>query len=287
MVAKRISTYKRKSNKKQNIVHENFFGYSDLNPKSFTTEVTTAWSFPERGSWATHNPKYRGNFAPQIARNLILNYSEEGETILDPMVGSGTTLIEAKLLHRNAIGIDINKEAISLTEKALAFDYNTKSKQTVEIGDARDLSLFADNQFDLIITHPPYLNIVKYSDGQNKNDLSSISSLPKFLKEMEKVALELFRVLKPNRYCAILIGDTRKAQHYVPISYNVLQLFLDAGFALKEEIIKAQHNCIYSKRWEIKAKQYKFYLIMHEHLFVFRKPKTGENLSRIAWSIKK
>lgn len=287
MVANKKSTYKKKLKKKQNLIHENLFGYSELNPKDFKTEVTTAWSFPERGKWATHNSKYRGNFAPQIARNLILNYSEEGDTILDPMVGSGTTLIEAKLLHRNAIGIDINKEAVSLTEKAIDFEYKTKSKQTVEIGDARDLSLFDDNQFDLIITHPPYLNIVKYSDGQNKNDLSSISSLPKFLKEMAKVAAELFRVLKPNRYCAILIGDTRKAQHYVPISYNVLELFLDAGFALKEEIIKAQHNCTYSKRWELKAKQYKFYLIMHEHLFVFRKPKTGENLFRIAWSIKK
>jgi DNA modification methylase len=279
--------YKKRKESKSLLLKEKIFKDYFLNPTDFKTEVTTAWSFPERGNWATHNPKYRGNFAPQIARNLILNYSEEGETILDPMVGSGTTLIEAKLLHRNAIGIDINKDAVSLTEKALDFEYKTKAKQTVEIGDARDLSSFDDNQFDLIIAHPPYLNIVKYSDGENKNDLSSISSLPKFLKEIEKVAAELFRVLKPNKFCAILIGDTRKAQHFVPISYNVLQLFLNAGFALKEEIIKAQHNCTYSKRWEMKAKEYKFYLIMHEHLFVFRKPKEGENLSRIAWSIKK
>ncbi len=117
--------------------------------------------------------------------------------------------------------------------------------------------------------------------------MSSISSLPKFCDEIEKVTAELYRVLKPNRYCAILIGDTRKAQHYVPISYNVMERFLKAGFALKEEIIKAQHNCVNSKRWELKAKQYKFYLIMHEHLFVFRKPKADENLSRISWSMKK
>lgn len=287
MGTKRKTSFKRKPKKKKNIVSENLFGYSNLNPTDFKTEVTTAWSFPERGNWATHNPKYRGNFAPQIARNLILNYSNEGELILDPMVGSGTTLIEAKLLHRNAVGIDINKEAVTLTEKALKFDYKSNAKQSVDVGDARELSLFDDSQFDLIITHPPYLNIVKYSDGENKNDLSSISSLPKFCGEMEKVAKELFRVLKPNRYCAILIGDTRKSQHYVPISYNVLQLFLNVGFALKEEIIKAQHNCTYSRKWEIKAKEYKFYLIMHEHLFVFRKPKEDENLSRIAWSIKK
>ncbi len=258
-----------------------------LNPEQFKQEITTAWSFPERGNWATHNPKYRGNFAPQIARNLILNYSSEGNLILDPMVGSGTTLIEAKLLHRNAIGMDINNDAVELSKKALEFPYETSSKQEVIKGDSRDLSIYDDNQFDLIITHPPYLNIVKYSKEKIKEDLSSISSLPKFCDEIETVAKELFRVLKPDHYCAVLIGDTRKAQHYVPISYNVMDRFLRVGFALKEEIIKAQHNCVYSKRWEIKAKEYKFYLIMHEHLFVFRKPKEDENLSRISWSIKK
>ncbi len=253
----------------------------------FKQEITTAWSFPERGNWATHNPKYRGNFAPQIARNLILNYTAENDLILDPMVGSGTTLIEAKLLNRNAIGIDINPDAVDLSNKALDFEYETTSKQQVLKGDARNLSAYNDNHFDLIIIHPPYLNIVKYSKEKIKEDLSTISSLPKFCDEIEIIAKELFRVLKPNHYCAILIGDTRKAQHYVPISFNVMERFLRAGFALKEEIIKAQHNCIYSKRWEIKAKEYKFYLIMHEHLFVFRKPKEDENLSRISWSIKK
>jgi len=65
----------------------------------------------------------------------------------------------------------------------------------------------------------------------------------------------------------------------------VLHKFLQNGFALKEEIIKSQHNCTYSKRWESKAKKMGFYLIMHEHLFIFRKPKEKENLSRIRWSI--
>ena len=87
----------------------------------YKPETTTLWSFPERGDWATHNPKYRGNFAPQIARNLIEMYSEEGDFILDPMVGSGTTLIETRLLNRNALGIDINPEAVELSNKALDF----------------------------------------------------------------------------------------------------------------------------------------------------------------------
>ena len=108
--------------------------------------------------------------------------------------------------------------------------------------------------------------------------------MPKFCDEIEKVAVELFGVLKPNKYCVILIGHTRKGRHYVPLAFNVMQRFLKAGFVLKEDIVKVQHNCKYTKRWEWKAKKDKFYLIMHEHLFVFRKPQPDENLSRIKYS---
>jgi DNA modification methylase len=247
-------------------------------------ETTTVWSFPERGSWATHNPKYRGNFAPQIARNIIEMYSEKGDWILDPMVGAGTTLIEAKLLARNAIGIDINPTAIELTKKALRFKHHPPSEQKAIVGDASDLSAFEINSFDLILTHPPYMNIIKYSDGKIAGDLSNISNLPKFCEEIEKIAKELYRVLKADKYCAILIGDTRKAKHFVPLAFNVMLRFLKVGFILKEDIIKVQHHCKFTERWRTKAQHDRFYLIMHEHLFVFRKPKEVEDLSRVKWS---
>ncbi|MBN1538480.1 MAG: hypothetical protein JW908_17220 [Anaerolineales bacterium] len=251
---------------------------------SFQQEITTAWSFPERGNWATHNPKYRGNFAPQIPRNILLKYSSEGDFVLDPMVGSGTTLIEAKLLHRDADGIDINPDAVKICNKLLDFKYDTNSKQKAFEGDARNLYQYQDNSVDLIITHPPYANIVQYSKNQIIGDLSNLSSIPKFFDELFIISKELFRVLKEDHYCAILIGDTRKAQHYIPLSYYLLRIFLKSKFILKEEIIKAQHNCVYSKRWIHSAAKYNFYLIMHEHLFIFRKPKIGENLSKIKYS---
>jgi len=241
--------------------------------------------FPGGEKLSTHNPKYRGNYAPQIARNIILQYSEKGDIVLDPMVGSGTTLIECKLLHRNGIGIDINPNAVELTKKSLNFKFQTNSKQTVYQGDVRSLNSINDDSIDLICTHPPYLNLVTYSDGKIEGDLSNISSPNKFCIELEYGIKEMFRVIKPNHYCAILIGDTRKGQHYVPLSYMVMNKFLQNGFVLKEEIIKSQHNCTYSRRWESKAKRYKFYLIMHEHLFVFRKPNKDEDLSRIRWSM--
>ncbi len=255
-----------------------------LKLQNFKSEVTTVWSFPDRGNWATHNSKYRGNFAPQIARNIIEMYSEQGDSILDPMVGAGTTLIETKLLARNALGLDINPEAVKLSEVALRFKHHPPTKQKAQIGDARDLSFLKDDSFDLILTHPPYMNIIKYSEGKVEGDLSNIGSLPKFCDEIEIIAAELFRVLKPDKYCAILIGDTRKGKHFVPLAFNVMQRFLKVGFVLKEDIIKVQHNCAFTERWRPKAKAQKFYLIMHEHLFVFRKPTPSENLSRLKYS---
>jgi DNA modification methylase len=252
---------------------------------NYQPEYTSVWSFPERGNWATHNSSYRGNFAPQIARNIIEMYSQKNDFILDPMVGAGTTLIEAKLLARNALGIDINPKAVELSKKALNFNHHPPSAQNVQVGDARDLSFLETNSFDLVLTHPPYMNIIKYSDGKIEADLSNIGSLPKFCDEIEKIAKELFRVLKPDKFCAILIGDTRKGKHYVPLASHVMQRFLNIGFALKENIVKVQYNCKYTKRWEWKAKKDKFYLIMHENLFVFRKPKTTEDLSRIRYSL--
>jgi DNA modification methylase len=250
----------------------------------YNPEYTSVWSFPERGNWATHNPKYRGNFAPQIPRNIIEMYTQKGDWLLDPMVGAGTTLIEAKLLARNAVGMDINPEAVELAKSGLHFKHHPPSEQQVKVGDARDLSFLKDNSFDLVLTHPPYMNIIRYSNGKIPEDLSNISSLPKFCDEIEKIARELFRVLKPDRYCAILIGDTRKGKHFVPLAFNVMQRFLKAGFMLKEDIIKVQHHCESTERWRAKANRDKFYLIMHEHLFVFRKPKPLENLSPIRYS---
>ena len=180
-----------------------------LEPESNDIPTTTVWSFPERGSWATHKPTYRGNWAPQIPRNLILKYTQEGDLVFDPMVGAGTTLIEAKLLNRDAIGIDINPQAINLSKEALRFEVENKSKQECYVGDARNLGKIANDSIDLIATHPPYLNIIKYGNKNVEEDISGISSLPKFCDEIEKVARECYSVLKPGKYCAILIGDTR------------------------------------------------------------------------------
>jgi DNA modification methylase len=257
--------------------------------KDYSPEDSTVWSFPNRGNWATHVGNYRGNWSPYIPRNLILKYTNPCETVLDQMMGSGTSLVECKLLGRNAIGIDINRDAVMVALDRLSFQYNPLDPRYPRdlqirafVGDARNLDKIDDDSVDLVATHPPYAGIIKYTNKRVEGDLSALK-LRDYLREMRRVAQESLRVLKPDKHCAILIGDTRKHLHYIPISAKVLEVFLDVGFVLREDIIKLQWKTKTTReRWRGKA--YSFYKIAHEHLYVFRKPSQNEKLSPLKHS---
>lgn len=247
-------------------------------PENFKLETTTVWSFPDRGDWATHKGNYRANWSPYIPRNLILRYTNENDVVLDQMVGSGTTLIECKLLNRKGIGIDINPDALMITKNRLDFNYKYNPEIKTYLGDARNLNLIDDERIDLIATHPPYANIIRFTKNKIEGDLSAVKNIDEFIEEMFIVAQECYRVLKPGKYCAILIGDTRKRKHFVPISIRVLEVFLKAGFILKEDVIKLQWK-MKSTREKWRGSKYDFLLLSHEHLFIFRKPNRNEKIS--------
>jgi len=167
--------------------------------------------------------------------------------------------------------VDVNEGALERTKKVLRFEAENKAKQRVVKCDARNMSFIKDEEIDFILTHPPYADIVKYSDGKILEDLSGIHNIDEFVGEMGKVARELYRVLKRGKYCAILMGDTRRNKMYQPMAFRVMDVFLKAGFELKEDIIKRQFNCKATGFWVNKSKEANFLLIMHEHLFVFQK----------------
>ncbi len=243
-------------------------------PKNFMLEATTIWSFTDRGNWATHNGQYRGNWSPYIPRNIILRYTNKNDLVLDQFLGSGTTMIETKLLERRGIGVDVNPDSILLAQRNLNFSRNEKYKPKIYQADARNLEFITNSSVDLICTHPPYSNIIKYSNNIEE-DLSHLD-VDEYLEEMKKVSDEAFRVLKDEKYCAILIGDIRKKKHVIPLGFMVMQTFLNSGFVLKEIIIKEQHNCKATDYWYKKSIEFNFLLLAHEYLFVFRKPKSEQ-----------
>ncbi len=267
--------------------------------EELTDISTTVWSFPKRGAWATHRGNYRGNWPPQMARALISMYTEPGDTVLDPMIGSGTTCIEAKLLGRNCIGVDINYEAVILTlhrlywlEKALedeklirqledhpehlagaTIEDIRRARIQIYHGDARNLDKIKKESIDLVATHPPYYNIIRY--GREKKipgDLSMARSLEEYMSSMKKILGEAYRALKPGKHLGILVGDTRNRKHYVPITTHVLEILLSTGFILREEVVKIQHKMKTTRELWSRMRNRGFLLIYHEKLFIARKP---------------
>lgn len=187
---------------------------------------------------------------------------------MDQFLGSGTTLVEAKLLNRNGIGIDINPKALSLSKTNLSFHSNSKSQIFLRQGNAANLAFIKDNRIDFICTHPPYSNIIPYS-----SDLAGDISLcneKEFIIAIKKVAKESFRVLKNEKYCAVMIGDKRSNGNVIPLGFQLLTCFLESGFVLKEIIIKVQHNCRGTPKWQDKNKN--FLMLAHEYIFVLYKP---------------
>lgn len=138
-------------------------------------------------------------------------------------MGSGTTLVEAKLLGRNAVGIDINPQSVSISETNLQFQCDTSSKIYIREGNAVDLHFIKDAHIDFICTHPPYADIVKYSEDI-EGDISMLGVKP-FIDAMDKVAYEAYRVLKKGKMCAVMIGDIRKCGKVVPLGFRMMECF--------------------------------------------------------------
>lgn len=238
------------------------------NPKEFKLEKTTIWNFKERGKWATHKGDYRGNCSPQVPRNLILKYTKENDVVLDPFCGSGTALIECKLLNRKGIGIDVNVEALKLAKSRLNFEYGVAYEPKLVKADSANLQrLIPDEKIDFIFAHPPYADIIKYSKDI-KEDISRLN-LQDFLNQMKLFSKECYRVLKKGKICSVLIGDIRKNKNVIPLGFYIMNIFIKTGFTLKEIIIKEQHNCTMTDYW--KNENIDFYLLAHEYVFVLKK----------------
>lgn len=234
----------------------------------FNLEFSTIWSFKDRGNWKTHKGDYPGNWSPFVPKNIILRYSKENDLILDQFIGSGTTLVEAKLLKRRGIGCDVNPVALELSQKRIK-GVNGESSINLVKCTATNLNFIKNDSIDLICTHPPYSNIIKYS--RNINDDLSLCNIDKFYESMGDVAKESYRVLKHGRYCVIMMGDVRQNKLIIPLGFNVMKIFINQGFSLKEIIIKEQHNCRSTDKWIEIAKKKNFLLIQHEYIFVFVK----------------
>lgn len=259
--------------------------YNDLdmrNWKQYDDIYTDSlWLIDKRDNSGAHSGAYHGNFVPQIPNQLFRRYTKKGDWILDPFMGSGTSLIEAQRLGRNSVGIELQEEVAKEAYQRIITEKNNSSHGLVSIGDSRTVDIDDIMQkegikkFQFVIFHPPYWDIIKFSD--NKDDISNTESLTSFLDNLGMVIDNTTQHLEKNRYCAIVIGDKYANSEIVPLGFHCMNLFLQRGFKMKAILIKnfeeTKGKSNQKAIWRYRALASDFYIFKHEYIFVFKKIK--------------
>jgi DNA modification methylase len=257
--------------------------FNDLNLDNWKeSEIWTdsLWIIPERDKTGKHNGFYHGNFVPQIPHQLILRYTKKDEVVFDPFLGSGTTAYEAESLKRDFIGIDIQKNLVDYVNKNIEPKNNFSE---LIFGDSTKVNTFEKvkgilknhnkKNIQLAILHPPYFDIIKFSDL--KDDLSNIKSLKEFLEKFSQVLKNTIEILENNRYMAIVIGDKYSAGTWIPLGFYCMNEAQKLNLTLKSIIIKniAGNRAKQNKEaiWRYRALTSDYYIFKHEYILIFKK----------------
>lgn len=192
---------------------------------------STILNVRKRQRWVEEHP---ARFVSELPERYIKLFSHRGETVLDPFCGSGTTNIVAKKLQRNSIGIDVNPYSTKITEKRLSLcknDYQSTKHQIVT-GDMRKiLRYIPENSIDLIVTSPPYFDVVDYKHA-HPNQLGNIHNYSTFLNRMTEAFESMQTVLKPNGYIIVNTQDLYKKDAKCPIHSDYIQLGKKLGLEI-------------------------------------------------------
>jgi len=233
-----------------------------------------------RDSSGVHTAGYWGNFVPQIPNQIIRRYTKKGEWVLDPFVGCGTTLIESQRLARNGIGVELQPNVAQVARELIAREANNEAVVThVATGDSTTMDFHAllrqygQNAVQLLIMHPPYFDIIKFS--RNPRDLSNAASVKEFLGMMNKVVVAAGSVLEKGRYFALVIGDKYSRGEWIPLGFLTMNEVLKTGFVLKSIIVKNFEETTGKRAqkdlWRYRALVGGFYIFKHEYIFLFKK----------------
>jgi DNA modification methylase len=229
---------------------------NDLTAKEWIPETISVWVQRGLGKGHEHAQIERQHPAPfsyQDVSRLIRFFSKAGDVVLDPFVGVGSTLKAAAIDGRKGIGIELNKRYADLAKarlKAEISDSKATKEQTVIRGDARRvIPTLASNSVKLVVTSPPYWNILHKQDHKAKQerlqhgldtkysndaaDLGNIASYDNFLATLaDTIALSKSCLVAGGHVC-IVVGDFRQKSKYVMFHADIAREMEGRGFTLK------------------------------------------------------
>ncbi|MFQ6096200.1 MAG: DNA methyltransferase [Armatimonadota bacterium] len=219
---------------------------------------------PARDELKSEHP---ATFAEEDVQRLIELFTKRGERVLDPFLGTGSTLIACHRTGRCGTGIELTAKWVEIARQRLQrevsqpdlFDGAGGVEQEIIQGDAREeIAGFADDSFDFVVTSPPYWSILRkdgmktaaereargldtrYSDADR--DLGNIERYDEFLAELDKVWRHCARVVKPGRYACVIVCDFRHGRDFYLYHADIAERVKQAGLRPQGITILAQDS---------------------------------------------
>lgn len=279
---------------------------NEKHPKNKLNELSgEEWIFFTKSIITTAYPSGYGhglrkahgaNKPPQLMKTLVEFFTGAGGRVLDPFAGVGGTLIGAAIADppRECVGIEINRLWVDTYRRVVAQSAGSLPEYELHEGDSLallgDRALFADESFDFICTDPPYnvhleqtmANDPKHANGHANRrtgynmrsdaaaDLANLATYGAYLDAMQQVISHCYRVLKPEKYLAIILRNAYQQGKYVFTHVDIARRAEAEGFVTKGEKIWYQAGT------RLRPYGYPFaYIpnITHQHIVIFQKPK--------------
>lgn len=235
------------------------------------------WVWSERAE--TGYQGIHGQFIPQVAQTLITRYTHKDDLVIDLFAGGGTALFEAQRMGRYAIGVDIRKDAVDALKacpdprvRVLCADSACYTARDV-VWQA-SMRLVGRCCADLTILHPPYLDVIKFSESDR--DLSNMDA-DTFLSRWVGVCYTALDVTRVGGWVALVIGDVYKDGRLIPLGFECMDALCGVGLTLKainvKNITGNEKGAGNPGLWSYRALTQGYSVFQHEYIMLFRREK--------------